>query len=373
MTPDAPGLSQPQPLPDNGATAPQLPRQFRPVVIIGSGGIVRTAHLPAYAKAGFPVIGIADEIPERAQSLANEYCIERVFRSVDDAVRFVPSDVVFDVAIPASQLIHVLPRLPDGSSVLMQKPMGETIEEATRIRTLCRDKGLVGAVNFSLRYSPNHLAVRALADEGALGEIHDIEVQVRAFTPWHLWTFLATAPRLEILYHSIHYFDLIRSWLGNPHSVAAKTVKSPHNPGLAATKTIAILDYGDSVRVFVATNHSHEFGPAHQHSYVQWEGIAGAARMTMGVYLDYPRGRPDIVEYAPRGANADTWTRLPISGNYFPDGFIGPMAALQCFVEGSASTLPSHFEDAYQTMELVEALYQSSENGASPVLFKTQP
>jgi predicted dehydrogenase len=362
--------SQPQSLPDTAAITPQLPRQPRPVLVIGAGGIVRTAHLPAYSKAGFPVIGIADEIPERAESLAKEHGISRAFGSVDESVRFAPADVVFDVAIPAARLIHVLPRLPDGSAVLMQKPMGETLEEATMIRQICRDKGLVAAVNFSLRYSPNHLAIRALADAGALGAIHDIEVQVRTFTPWRLWTFLATAPRLEILYHSIHYFDLIRSWLGNPHSVAAKTVRSPHNPGLAATKTIAILDYGDSMRVFVATNHSHDFGSAHQHSFVQWEGLAGSARMTMGVYLDYPRGLPDTVEYAPRGSHADAWTTLPVSGNYFPDGFIGPMAALQCYAEGSAATLPSHFEDAYQTMQLVEALYRSSDSGAAQVLLE---
>lgn len=361
---------QPQFLPDTAAVAIQRPKQPRPVVIIGAGGIVRTAHLPAYAKAGFPVIGIVDEILERAESLAKEQGIHRAFGSVDEAVRFAPPDVVFDVAIPASQLVHVLPRLPDGSAVLMQKPMGETLDEATLIRNICYKKGLVAAVNFSLRYSPSHLAVRALADAGILGAIHDIEVQVRAFTPWHLWTFLATAPRLEILYHSIHYFDLIRSWLGNPYSVAAKTVKSPHNPGLAATKSIAILDYGDSVRVFVATNHSHEFGPAHQHSFVQWEGKAGAARMTMGVYLDYPRGRPDTVEFARRGSNADAWSRLPISGEYFPNGFMGPMAALQCYVEGSAATLPSHYDDAYQTMQLVEALYRSSESGAGWVLME---
>ncbi len=284
-------------------------------------------------------------------------------------MRFAPEDVVYDIAVPASELVHVLPRLPDGCALLMQKPMGETLQQAAAIRDICRSKGLVAAVNFSLRYSPNHLAVRALAGAGMLGDIHDIEVQVRTYTPWHLWTFLATAPRLEILYHSIHYFDLIRSWLGNPHSVAAKTLKSPHDPGLAATKTIAILDYGDSTRVFVATNHSHNFGPAHQHSFVQWEGIAGAARMTMGVYLDYPRGKPDSVEYAQRGS--DTWTALPIRGNYFPDGFIGPMAALQCYVEGSAATLPSHFEDAYQTMQLVEALYQSSESGAARIVPRT--
>jgi predicted dehydrogenase len=361
-------MSQTRSLPDTASIGPQFPKQPRPILIIGAGGIVRTAHLPAYAKAGFPVIGVADEISDRSESLAKEHGVQHAFGSVDEAVQFAPADVVFDVAIPASQLVHVLPRLPDGSSVLMQKPMGETLEEAAQIRRICRDKGLVAAVNFSLRYSPNHLAVRALADAGALGAIHDIEVQVRAFTPWHLWTFLATAPRLEILYHSIHYFDLIRSWLGNPHSVSAKTVRSPHNPGLAATKTIAILDYGDSVRVFVATNHSHEFGPAHQHSFVQWEGTSGAARMTMGVYLDYPRGKPDAVEYAQRGSNAEAWATLPISGNYFPEGFIGPMAALQCYAEGSAATLPSHFEDAYQTMELVEALYRSSETGTVQAL-----
>jgi len=37
------------------------PKQVRPIVIIGAGGIVRAAHLPAYEKAGFPVIGLMDQ------------------------------------------------------------------------------------------------------------------------------------------------------------------------------------------------------------------------------------------------------------------------------------------------------------------------
>jgi hypothetical protein len=48
---------------------------------------------------------------------------------------------------------------------------------------------------------------------------------------------------------------------------------------------------------------------------------------------------------------------------------MGTMGALQCFVEGSASTLPSHFEDAFQTMALVEALYRSSELPGEPLSF----
>ncbi len=325
---------------DTRLTPMPHPRSPRPIVVVGAGGIVRTAHLAAYEKAGFPVIGILDQ----------------------DAVRFAPKDAVFDLAVPASQFVRILPQLVDGSSVLLQKPMGETLQEAAQIREICRTKRLVASVNFTLRYAPNHLGIRLISESGRLGEIHDLHAQVCTYTPWHLWSFLAKAPRLEILYHSIHYFDLIRAWFGNPLSVAAKTVKSPLCADLAATKTIAILDYGESTRVFVATNHSHDFGPAHQESYVQWEGTKGAARITMGVNLDYPAGKPDRLEFAERGARAGIWVDLPISGNCFPDAFMGPMGALQAYAEGSAGMLPTHIEDAFQTMALVEALYESSNN-----------
>ncbi|WP_183769323.1 Gfo/Idh/MocA family protein [Tunturibacter empetritectus] len=345
------------------------PKNVRPIIVIGTGGIVRAAHLPAYKKAGFPVIGLMDEVPEKADKLASEQDIKRTFRSVAEATRYATSDTIFDVAVPASQLIQILTQLPDAATVLMQKPMGDTIDEARAIRDLCRSKGLTAAVNFSLRYSPNNLAVVALADGGFLGDINDIEVQTRTYTPWHLWSFLATAPRLEILYHSIHYFDLIRSWLGNPRSVYARTVKHPLSPNLAATKTCAILDYGGSKRVFITANHGHNFGPAHQHSFVQWEGLTGAARITMGVNLEYPIGRPDTLEYAEIGNSSPSWLSLPVSGNNFPDGFMGTMGALQAFAEGSATILPSHFEDAFQTMALVEALYRSSENSCDPISY----
>ena len=343
------------------------PKLVRPIVVIGAGGIVRAAHLPAYRKAGFPVIALMDRDKDKAAALAAERGISHSLGSLAEAVSFAPRDAVFDIAVPASELVHILPDLPNGATALIQKPMGETLPEARRIRDICRAKRFIAAVNFSLRYSPNNLAVVALASSGLLGEIHDIEVQTSTYTPWHLWSFLASAPRLEILYHSIHYFDLVRSWLGNPRGVYARTVKNPHTANLAATKTIAILDYGDSKRVFIATNHNHNFGPEHQHSFVQWEGLHGAARITMGVNLDYPAGKPDTAEYAERGSNAPSWRSVPVSGNNFPDAFTGTMGALQCFAEGTISTLPSHFEDAFQTMALVEALYRSNERPSYPL------
>ena len=50
---------------------------------------------------------------------------------------------------------------------------------------------------------------------------------VNVLTPWHLWGWLAEIPRVEIVYYSIHYIDLIRSFLGDPAGVYAKTNKHP--------------------------------------------------------------------------------------------------------------------------------------------------
>jgi len=348
-------------------SAPPRPTNPRPIVVLGAGGIVQAAHLPAYEKAGFPVIAIADHDGAKASSVAAARGIPNSFSEVHEAARFAPADAVFDVAVPASQILPILQQLPRGAAVLLQKPMGETLEEARAIRDFSRQHGLTLAVNFQLRYAPNNLGAVALANAGLLGELHDLEVQVRTYTPWQLWSFLAIAPRLEILYHSIHYLDLIRSWLGNPLGIYAKTVKNPQCDQLAATKTSMILDYGDRKRVFVVTNHFHNFASESQRSFVQWEGTGGAIRMDMGVNLNYPKGVPDTLSYAIRGADPNTWNSLPISGNWFPDAFIGSMGSLQAYVEGSSKDLPTGFESAYETMALVEAAYRSSAKPAEPL------
>src|SRR5271156_2851225 len=97
---------------------PPRPKAARPIVSLGAGGIVRAAHLPAYAKAGFPVIAVADPAPGRAAEVARSFAIARSFTSVAEAIAFAPQDAVFDVAVPASQLLQMLPLLPVQATVL---------------------------------------------------------------------------------------------------------------------------------------------------------------------------------------------------------------------------------------------------------------
>ena len=343
--------------------APPTPREPLPIVVVGSGGIVRDAHLPAYRLASYPVAAVVDVDLEKAKKLSSDFDVPLAFGSLAEAISGTPEKRVFDLALPAGAISGVLRQLPQGSSVLIQKPMGNNLAEAREIVAICRDRQLTAAVNFQLRYAPNMLAARKITDANLLGEVHDLEVKVSDFMPWDLWTFLLTSPRLEILYHSIHYIDLVRSWFGNPARVLAKTVKNPATPRLAATKSVIIMDYGDNRRVFITTNHNHTFQGT-QKSYVQWEGTQGALHAVMGVNLDYPKGKPDSLSFARPG---EPWTTLPTTGNWFPHAFIGSMGSLQAFVTGVSSSLPTRVEDALDTMKVVEAAYRSSdEDGTDP-------
>jgi predicted dehydrogenase len=347
---------------------PPRPKTALPIIVVGAGGIVNDAHLPAYQKAHFPVAALVDSNLGKAEALAQKFSVPLATAFLAEAIVKAPKNSVFDLAVPAGAILDVLPQLPDGAVVLIQKPMGNTLAEAEQILALCRNKKLTAAINFQLRYAPVMLAARRIADAGLLGDLHDMEVVVNVYMPWDLWTFLSTTPRLEILYHSIHYIDLVRSWLGNPDRVLAKTVRNPLTPTLAATKSVIMLDYGEWKRVYIATNHGHRYTDS-QCSYVQWEGTECTLRAEMGANLDYPKGRPDALRIAKREAG---WQELEVQGNWFPDAFIGSMGALQAYATGDAKALPASVEDAIDTMRTVEAAYISSEDDGVPLTEASQ-
>ena len=246
----------------------------RPIVVIGAGGIVKDAHLPAYRKAGFPVAGLFDVDSDKARSLAEEFEIGRIFRSIDEACAV--QDAIFDVAVPPEYEHEIVAALPKGSAVLLQKPMGVNLADARRICDTCHARKLVAAVNFQLRFSPMMLAVRDALNKGLLGDIVDVEVRLNTRTPWELFPFLQKLDRVEIQVHSVHYLDWIRSILGEPRGVYARTVQHPSFANLKSTKTSAILDYGNRIRCCLSINHNYEFGPKHEAASISLQGTGGA-------------------------------------------------------------------------------------------------
>ncbi len=345
-----------------------LPLAPRPIVIIGTGGIVRDAHLPAYTKAGFPVWGLVNRTRSRAQELADQYGIESVFDNVRDAVAAAPPDAVFDIAQMPEQYLSTIEQLPDGAAVLIQKPLGQNLGEGRRLRDLCASKNLVAAVNTQLRFAPYIHAARALIADGVIGELYDFELRVSVNTPWHLFPHVLGMPRLELNMHSVHYMDLARSFFGDPSGVSALTVRHPEKTEVANTRSAILLHYKDRpLRVTISTNHDHGFGSRYEESFVKWEGTKGAIRAQMGLLLDYPTGGQDSLQMALSEAPDAGWRDIPFSGSWFPDAFIGSMGVLQRFVEGSIDRLPTSVDDVLSTMAVVDAAYTSAEHGGTRI------
>lgn len=344
---------------------PLLPETQQPIIIIGASGIVKDAHLPAYEMAGFKVFGITNRTLSKAQELAEKYNIEHVFESVADAVKNAPKNTVYDITVLPDQYIEILEQLPDGAAVLIQKPMGNDLAQAREIVAVCEKKQLVAGINFQLRFASFVSAARDLINKGIIGELYDLEFRVAVNTPWELFPLIKEHPRLEILFHSVHYIDCIRSFLGNPKSVMAKTTKHPLKK-LSSSRSTIILDYGETMRVVINTNHDHAFGAHHEESFIKWEGTKGAIKAKMGLLMNYPEGLPDVFEYATidsENNNQYKWKQIALEGSWFPEAFIGTMSNLMRFKEGSDAKLHASVQDVLDTMKIVEACYISTTKG----------
>jgi len=349
---------------DSPRTTAELPTVTHPICIIGAGSIVKDAHLPAYAMAGFPVHAITNRTKAQAEELAEAFHIPHVYDSIESMVAEGPEGAIYDLTLPAHLFAATLKQLPIGAAVLIQKPMGESISEAQEILQVCRDRQLVAAVNLQLRFAPFVVAAKDLIDRGVIGELRDVEVRVNVNTPWDHFAFLNNVQRLEIMYHSVHHLDCIRHFLGTPDGVYAKTLRHPELD-MPESRTSMILDYGDTVRANIQTNHFHKYGQKHQESYIKWEGTKGAIKAKMGLLMNYPKGVPDEFEVCllNEDGSPGPWELIEIEGTWFPHAFVGSMGQMMHALNGEPDALITSVEDIIETMACCEAAYESSAQG----------
>lgn len=351
----------------NSNQSPNFPKNPRPIAIIGAGGIVTDAHLPAYSIAGWKVTGIYDIDFGKAKAARNKFkIVDEAFEDIETLIRKASgAKAVFDLAVPANKILPILDLLPEGATVLVQKPMGETLAEAKEIAKVCRQKNFVAAVNFQLKFAPFMLAAKDIIAQGILGTVYDMELKLCTYTPWHLWDFLKEKPRMEVLYHSIHYVDLIRSFLGVPSKVYGSLTGQLDLQDLAETKSAILFSYGAFTQARILTNHGHRFGTKHQESYFKVEGTKGALKITLGLSLDYPKGKPSKFEYYQ--LEEQLWKEVPLTGDWFPHAFIGSMSELQLGAEDPDYEISHGLEASLQTMSIVEAIYDSNATGGTTI------
>jgi predicted dehydrogenase len=326
--------------------------------VLGSGWIVRECHLPAYAKAGAEVVGIASRTAEHAAALAADHGI-RAFGGWEEMVDD-PAVEVIDLAYPPdaqpSLIAEVVARDAGIRGILAQKPLAATLADAIEAVRVCEQRGVILAVNQNMRYDHSIRSLKRLLQEGMLGEPVMAQITMHARVGW--MPYAARYTRKGMLIMSVHHLDAFRFLFGDPDGIVASTRGGVEGSGGGADEMATYaLDYPGGLLAVAIDN---TFSSLDQG--IEWrvDGTGGTAKGSVG-WPDHPGGSPSSLRFVgaehPEQVLEPTWT-----ARWFPDGFGGTMAELLDAVDSGSSPSISG-RDNLATMALLEAAYSSAASG----------
>ncbi len=351
-------------LPEDLSYEPILPRD-KDVGIgcIGAGFIVADCHLVAYREAGFRPVAIASRTRSRADEAAQRHSIPRVYDDWREVIADEEVEVV-DIAVPPHaqpEIIEAIAADPRGvRGILAQKPLALDYATAARLVGLCRDAGVVLAVNQNMRYDQSIRALKDLLSRGVLGEPVLATIDMRAIPHWMEW--IKGYGKLTYYVMSIHHLDTFRFLFGSPDRVLASCRTDPrtsfeHRDGI----TMYILEYDTGLRCMGLDDVWS--GPAREGAAadigIAWrvEGTDGLAEGTIG-WPSYPERTPSTLRYSVK-AGGETRIEPRWDKVWFPDAFAGTMAQLLVALEtGEEPEIGG--EDNLDTMALVEACFRGA-------------
>ena len=343
---------------------PLPPKTDYGIGIIGCGGIVNYAHLPAYRQAGFKVLACYDQNRDAAEQTATEHSIPHIATSIDDLLAD-PKIAIVDIAVtPWAQPAIASEAIAAGKHLLCQKPLAARYGDAVRVVESARERGVKLAVNQQMRWDAGIAVAKQLIVQGALGTPADARIEVSIRTPWHMWPWIARSKRLEIMYHSIHYLDAMRFLFGDPERVTSLHGRWPGQPEAGETRTLTVLQYPDDLRVTADVNHHNWSDDAYAR--FRFLGTEGIITGTLGLLYDYPTGRVDTLAYQPN-REPRRWHEAQLSTWWIPDAFVGPMASLMEAIQGGGEPVTSGANNL-GTLRAVFAAYRSAAAGRTITL-----
>lgn len=157
------------------------------------------SHTAAYERCARTGLAGAVEIDSgRMEAFKEHYRDVPVYRTVSELMENSNPDIV-SVCTPTDTHYAVLKDIVEHpvKAVFCEKPLAWDIASARRMVRLCKDKGVVLAVNHNRRWNSNYLYVKKLIQNGAIGKV----MAVNAFYPG------------EVFNIGTHLFDVLRMLL----------------------------------------------------------------------------------------------------------------------------------------------------------------
>ena len=188
-------------------------------------------HCPALTSlSGVAVVAICDRHPDKLQSTATRFQIERTYADYKTMIEDVAPDAVFAIGQPHTMYDTWAWCLGEGLNLFIEKPLGLTLHQARSLAYLAESNGSITQVCFQRRASP--LLRTLVAQCEARGAVVYSSVEFIKDTPGHL-----TSARDHMYDDGIHAIDTLRSIcsgeVASVHSVTRRL--GVHDINLIAT------------------------------------------------------------------------------------------------------------------------------------------
>ena len=139
--------------------------------MIGVGSIA-DYHAEGYRRCeNAKLVGVTDLSPELAELKAKKYGAGKVYESVEKLLAD-PSIEAVDIAVPTFAHAELAVKACEaGKHVMLEKPMGRTVEECDSIVNAARKAGVKLMIDHSLKFFPPFRQCRKIVEEGGVGKM----------------------------------------------------------------------------------------------------------------------------------------------------------------------------------------------------------
>ncbi|MEF3305499.1 Gfo/Idh/MocA family protein [Paenibacillus sp. GYB003] len=220
-------------------------KPFR-IVVAGCGGMAKKWVSYGLSREDCDIVGLADIRLSAAEAMAEQYGIAcRAYTDLSEAIADSGANLVFDVTIPQAHRSIVTTAVANGCSVLGEKPMAASMEDAKAIAEAVRRSGQSYAIMQNRRYLRGIRSLKDALDAGAIGAPGFMTANF--FLGPHFGGFRETMDSPLLLDMAIHTFDQARFLAGgDPVSVYAHEFNPPGSwyAGKAAAACIFEFDNG---------------------------------------------------------------------------------------------------------------------------------
>jgi predicted dehydrogenase len=183
------------------------------------------------------------------------------FGDLEEGLSRVQADAALVVSPDRLHAEHAMRCLDAGLTLLIEKPLAPTLQEAEQIVAKASAVGRQVIVAEQYRFWPAERTVLKLLRDGAIGRVdHATLVDRRNQPASSEGPWFASLDYAHLQDIAVHHFDSLRMWFGQPTSIFARAWRTPWSDYQKTNNTEAVLSFGDIHVQYLGTLASHRFG-----------------------------------------------------------------------------------------------------------------